>query len=261
MAEQLIPLATEAAANASNLAPIAQYVKVVEQVNPWTYVLYAVIIVCVTAILLFMIHDQRKRQERKPDKKPSPLVTATIISLAVVVLLVVLLFITGQTLEPSYLLIFPLIWLIVYFGMWREVRKLTPLKKHILKAKAWEEVKENSLGTPHRGDSFGSPVMAFNYIPNPEQPAPFNMLVHWLFRASIPEGLGYFYLAQSLTDGEVVKYIQDPDSSIVDKFLGKQAAEKYDFEKALIHEALKPDVAVEQMENGKTTTLDETQTY
>ena len=219
-------------------------------INPWTYVLAIAGLICITALLIYFVYDNRKRKENKPDRKPSPLVSALIAALVFGVLLVVLVLITGEMLRPAYLLIIPVIFLLAYMIQWSEVRKLRPLDKLVLLEKAWNEAYSNALAKPHKGDAFGSPILAYNTVTNRDQDPPFNILRHWLLRANIPEGIGFFYIAQSLTSGDIQKYIEGPDIKFIERFLGKEAAEKYDFEKAFIHESLKPDFSVDQQANG-----------
>ena len=244
--ENIIPLDTPEIINTSVGPAVVQYVKSVEVINPWTYVMWGLIIVGAIILLALLIRYHQKRMELGIDKKPSPLASATIVSLAIVVILVIIMFLTGTRLKPLYIFgIFAAVFFIVYLTMWNEIRKLKPIKTEKLLILAWEHLDKISLAKPHKGDAFGSPVVAFNKTIVKEQDPPFNMLFHSLLRTNI-EGVTFVYLAQSMTDGEPTKYIEHPDSKMIERFLGKEAAEAYDFEKALIQESMNPASPIQQ---------------
>ncbi|MFC1591691.1 DUF3784 domain-containing protein [Thermodesulfobacteriota bacterium] len=202
----------------------------------------ALVIIAFIGLLGWIFYLEYKNKDRDEKKKPrDPFFVSVFVGIFVIfVVLVMEAFgVLRQGFAKSNWWLFIIIMVTTFVWAYRNAQKLKPLKESKLEDIAWEHIWRRIKARPHRGDGYGSPLPFNNITPTREGGA-FGKSVNYIARTNFNGGT-FVLVSLDMTNGYLLRFIEDPDTLFVKRLFGKEITQQYDLERSYLNKEVLPD--------------------
>ena len=224
-----------------------------------------IVIVAVIGFVSLLFYIESKRELNKKDERRfmGPVFITIVVTLLIVIVLLVLegfdVLPEGWAREHWY--VFGLLMFVIWYYNYKNFVKLKPMKMEKLEAAAWALIYRRSKARPHRGVGYGSP-MPYHNVTNTQskdgQYDAYNKVVNFLARTNRFGGM-FILVRLDIGNAYELGYIEDPDTQYVKRLFGKEVAQQFDIERALLKKSIEPDEYKVEQNNRYNETQTQTQ--
>lgn len=208
---------------------------------PIAFVLTFVVLSLFAFVAIIMYLEKKYPKKEDSLKLQNPIIIAVVLSTMYIILVFFLQAYDVISKEDGKIWAMGsiLIFAGTFFFIHQHISKLKPLDIRKLKKILWQYLWEDYHAKPHTGYAFGSPIPYHKLKPvNGNEGDQFSRIMYFLARTDIRGGL-MFLIGMDIGNGYVVECIESPDSSLVKKMLGGDAAKQYDIWQEMLKDEIR----------------------
>lgn len=195
----------------------------------------ALVIMAGLALLGFIFYLGYRKDYKEEKKKPKdPFFVAIVVGIFTIIVVLIMegVGIVSEGFAKNNWWFFILIMITTFVLAFRNMQKLKPLEESKLESIVWRHIKRRSKADPHKGDAYGSPLPFNNITPTKEGGA-FGKAVNYIARTNFMGGI-FILVSLDMTNGYLLRYVEDPDTLYVKRLFGKEVTQQYDLEREFL---------------------------